>query len=62
MKMDIVDYTICSKPDHIELECPFCKEDVEIKVKDLSENVFELSTIICPCCGQEVWLGEWIYD
>ena len=56
------DYIICSKPDYIAFECPWCKSDVEIKVKELEEDVFDLSTIICPCCQQEVKMGDWSYD
>lgn len=56
------EYIICSKPDYIAFECPFCKSDVQIKVKDLEEDVFYLTTVICPCCQQEVKMGDWSYD
>ena len=60
--MEKIDYTICSKPEYIVFECPYCKSDVDIKVKDLTEDVFNISSVICPCCGQEVEMGDWTYD
>ncbi len=61
-KMFSTGYIICSKPDHIAFECPYCLEDKEIKVADLEEDVFEITEVICPNCGRIVKMGEWTYD
>ena len=61
-KIFYTNYIICSKPDHIVFTCPYCQEDELIDVKDLEEDVFELSEVICPHCGKTVRMGEWEYD
>ena len=61
-KIFYTNYIIYSKPDHIVFSCPYCQEDELIDVKDLEEDVFELSEVICPHCEKIVSLGEWEYD
>ena len=56
------DYTIISAPKYIKFECPHCKEEVEIDVKDLDFEVWEGGFIDCPECEKEVELRDWQYD
>lgn len=58
----MTNYTIFSKPKSIGFECPYCQEEQEIRVEDLQESVFELTSVECPQCHNEVELDDWEYD
>lgn len=61
------DFTIISKPSYIKLVCPFCGEYIEIDWKLVPNNTASFSNIYgeqveCPCCKNDITLGDWDYD
>ena len=58
--MKKTNFTIITIPDSIVFTCPYCKEDVEVKYRDLDlPAVWEA---ICPECGKYVELGEYEFE
>ena len=60
-----VNFTIISKPDYIELQCPHCKQNVEIPFKNVNFYTSDWSEggeTDCPDCGLTVKLGEYEYN
>ena len=51
-----------SAPKSILFECPYCKEEIEVDVKDLDFEVWEGGFIDCPECDKEIELRDWKYD
>lgn len=62
-----VDFTIVQKPHHIDLDCPFCGENIEIDWEDVYNayegwSALKGSYVECPHCRNEVKLGEYDVD
>lgn len=58
-------YTIISKPSYIRLDCPHCKEDIELPFDavDFKTDYWgDGAWCDCPECGKEIELGDWEYD
>ena len=62
------DYTICSTPSYISLDCPTCDEHIEIDWKKI-EGAFgadlyygNCGAIMCQNCGHDIELGDAEYD
>lgn len=61
----MTDYTIVSKPDHINVVCPHCDESVSIpfdQVDFKSDYWGDGGWCICPECGKNIELGDYEYD
>ena len=61
----MTDYTIVSKPDHIDVICPHCDEDVRIpfdQVNFKSSYWGDGGWCTCPECGKDIELGDYEYD
>lgn len=59
------DYTIVSKPDHINVICPHCGEDVRIPFDQVdfeSDYWGDGGRCICPECKKDIELGDYEYD
>ena len=65
-RVGAVSYTICSKPDYITFDCPYCKvEDIEVSFDNVdfaTEYWGDGALVTCPECGKEVELGDYDYD
>lgn len=60
-EVEIVDYTIVSKPVYITFKCPYCGED-DIKIP-FEEDFWHGGVVVeCPSCKREVELGDGEYD
>ena len=60
-----VDFHISVKPVSIELECPFCLEEIVINWKDIIPPGYwgdKWNNVICPYCDQPIELGDYDYD
>ena len=59
------DFHISVKPVSIELECPFCHEEIAIKWKDIIPPEYwcdKWDDVNCPYCDQPIELGDYDYD
>ena len=62
------DFTIHTKPYEISLICPHCNTDVHVDWNEVNEPEYwdngDWGSIYCPCCGKEVFLGNYdsIFD
>lgn len=62
------DYTICSKPDHINLICPHCEMDFDLSWDELYERIGSdlyygnHGEVECDYCNQTIDLGDCEYD
>jgi endogenous inhibitor of DNA gyrase (YacG/DUF329 family) len=62
-----VDFTIVERPHHIDLDCPFCGENIEIDWEDVPNNYEDWNairgeTVECPHCQNYVKLGDYDVD
>lgn len=60
-----VDFTIISKPDHINLECPFCGNDINVPWNDVDSPECwqdDWGHVECPICEEDIKLGDYEYD
>ena len=60
-----VDFRIISRPDHINLECPFCGYDIDVYWDDVDSPECwqdDWGWVKCPACEQDIKLGEYDYD
>lgn len=63
--MEEVYYTIVSKPEYVQFECPHCKEEVEVNFTEVNFNSTywgDGGWVECPMCNEEVELGDYDYD
>ena len=61
----MTNFIIVSVPDKISFLCPYCYQNVEIKWRDLNPPESwsdDWDNVICPECGEEIALGDWVYD
>lgn len=58
--MKQVKFTICSIPDTIWFDCPYCGEEVGYKYGEV-DPVYN-KEVSCKCCGEYVRLGEHEYE
>lgn len=60
-----VDFHISVKPVSIELECPFCHDEIIIRWKDIIPPDYwgdKWDDVNCPYCNQVIELGYYDYD
>lgn len=60
-----VDFHISVKPTSIELECPFCRNEIVISWEDISTPECwgdKWDDVICPYCYNPIELGDYEYD
>lgn len=61
----MADFTIASKPESINFECPYCEAEVSIPWSEVEHPDCwsdEWPEVQCPDCGKMVELGDWTYD
>lgn len=62
------DFTIHTKPYETSLICPHCNTEVHVDWNEIDEpecwDNDDWGSIYCPCCGKEVFLGNYdsIFD
>lgn len=59
------DYVIISKPDYIVLECPYCRDEIQVDFEDvgfITDYWDDGGWCDCPNCGKEIELGDYDYD
>jgi len=61
----MVDFTITSKPSHIEFLCPSCKCRQRIDWRELNPPEYwgdYWGEVSCPTCDALIELEDWVYD
>ena len=63
--MSAINYVIISKPDHINLCCPHCEQEVNIPFDEVdfkTDYWGDGAYVDCPECEKEIELGDYEYD
>lgn len=63
--MNKTDFYINQKPVSISLCCPNCSADIEIPWDELDVPEYwgdDWDSVVCPCCGKTIELGDYDID
>lgn len=63
--MDKTDFLIIQKPIAISFECPHCDNETLISWDELDVPEYwgdDWGSVVCPCCGKTIELGDYDID